>query len=70
MVGFDDVWGAQAGAGGGFRIDGRAIYDTVGEISTLTVGAGSDTVIGGVNVAYGALPSITAANNAMFVAEW
>ena len=70
QVGFDDVWGAQAGAGDGFRIDGRAFYDTTAELATLVVGAGNDTLIGGAAIAYGALPSVNAANNAMLVAEW
>jgi hypothetical protein len=64
---FHNVWGAQAGAGDGFVVNGRAYYSAGGTVANLATGAGNDINVGGVGGAYGTLPTITAANNAMFV---
>ena len=59
-----DVWGASTGTALGWDIDGRVYVQAVADISTFVV-TGNDSEIGGAVTAYGAMPAVTAANNAM-----
>lgn len=62
------LWGVSAVMGGSIGIisDGRIWYAAAAK-PTMT-GAAADTVVGGATTAYGSVPVVTAANNAMIVA--
>lgn len=61
-----EVWGASTGGGTGWRAQGSIYYDAIAKINGF-VCAFQDARVGTFYAAYGGLPSIDPANNAMMV---